>query len=438
MDIETWPIASLRSDERNARKHGKRNLATIRESLAQFGQRRAAVIRSDGTVLAGNGMMSAALDLGWTELAVTVVPDEWSDEQARAYALADNRSGELAEWDSGLLGDHLSDLQVAGWDVAALGFDEPEPIVADDEVPPVDETPTRSALGDVWLLGNHRLVVGDSTDIDTVMKATQGQVDAVWTDPPYGVDVQERDLTQAVLRGRRKDGKGVMNDDLDPDALSELLVAAFSNMAVVLRPGGPFYVCSPSGQLETLFRIALHESGLGLRQGLIWVKDAFVLGRSDYHGKHEPIFYGWRDGKIPNPLPVLLPVDPGVKQNGLPEADSLFLPDHESMLYGWAKGAAHHFEGGRKQSSVWQYDRPRSSKDHPTMKPVPLVARAVVNSCPRGGLVFDPFAGAGSTMAACEQTGRRSASIELDPRYADVIIRRWESLSGGVAVRADG
>lgn len=426
MDIETRSISELRPDPRNARKHGKRNLATLCASLEQFGQRRAAVIRSDGTVLAGNGMLEAARSLGWSNLSVTVVPDDWSDERARAYALADNRTGELAEWDSEVLGGHLKDLQGAGWDVAALGFDEPEPMVVDDDVPPLDETPTRSALGDVWLLGEHRLVVGDATDLDAVMEATQGQVDAVWTDPPYGV---------AYVGGS---GLRIKNDDLDGDALFDLLVGAFSNIAGVLRPGGPFYVCSPSGQLETVFRLALERSGLGLRQGLIWAKDAFVLGRADYHGRHETILYGWQHGSMPAALPVMFPVEPGARDKRLPEAEALFLPDHETVLYGWAEGAAHHWAGGRKQSSVWQYDRPRSSKDHPTMKPVPLVARGVVNSCPRGGLVFDPFGGSGSTMAACEQTGRRSASIELDTRYADVIIRRWEALSGGVAVKADG
>jgi len=426
MDIETWSIAALRSDDRNARKHGKRNLSTIRESLAQFGQRRAAVIRSDGTVLAGNGMLAAAVELGWSELSVTVVPDDWSDDQARAYALADNRTGELAEWDSGVLGDHLKDLQGAGWDVAALGFDEPEPMVVDDEVPSLEDTPTRSALGDVWLLGDHRLAVGDATDLAVVEAVTGGQVDAVWTDPPYGV---------AYVGGS---GLRIKNDDLDGDALFDLLAQAFGNVSAVLRQGGAFYVCSPSGQLETVFRLALERSGLGLRQGLIWAKDAFVLGRADYHGRHETILYGWQAGALPPALPVQFHVEPGAKDKRLPESEALFLPDHETVLYGWKEGAAHHGAGGRKQSSVWQYDRPRSSKDHPTMKPVPLVARGVVNSCPRGGLVFDPFAGAGSTMAACEQTGRRSASIELDPRYADVIIRRWETLSGGAAVKADG
>lgn len=426
MKIETRPLDSLRPDSRNARKHGKKNLAAIAASLEQFGQRRAAVVRSDGTVLAGNGMLEAARSLGWSELSVTVVPDGWSDEEARAYALADNRTGELAEWDAKVLGDHLKDLQGAGWDVAAFGFDEPDPMVVDDDVPPLDETSTRSALGDVWLLGEHRMVVGDATDLDAVMEATQGQVDAVWTDPPYGV---------AYVGGS---GLRIKNDDLDGDALFDLLVGAFSNIAGVLRPGGPFYVCSPSGQLETVFRLALQRSGLGIRQGLIWAKDAFVLGRADYHGRHETVLYGWQHGAMPPALPVMFPVEPGAKDKRLPEADALFLPDHETVLYGWADGAAHHWAGGRKQSSVWQYDRPRSSKDHPTMKPVPLVARGVVNSCPRGGLVFDPFGGSGSTMAACEQTGRRSASIELDPQYADVIIRRWEALSGGVAVKANG
>ena len=439
MKLELWPIDRLSPDRENARAHGRRNLEAITASLKQFGQRRAAVVRSDGRVLAGNGMLDAARAAGLSELYVTVVPDDWSDDQARAFALADNRSAELASWDQVLLEDQLSALFESGWDVAALGFDEPEPLVYDDDVPPVEEVPTRSALGDLWLLGEHRLVVGDSTDPAVLRRAAGGEiVHAVWTDPPYGVSYQmgitEKEAGQ--LR-RRTDGKVVLNDELAGDELAAFLAAAFTGFAQVLRPGGAFYICAPTGVPEMAFRLALESAGLLLRQQLVWVKNSIVMGRSDYQLKHEGILYGWAPDGTPRELPAEFPYDPDSMPEVV-EAAAMFSPDHSAVLYGWRSGAAHKWRGGRKQSSIWMFDRPKSSKDHPTMKPVPMVARGVFNSTDRGELVLDPFGGSGSTMAACYQTGRRSASVELDPRYADVIIARWEALSGGTAVRADG
>jgi site-specific DNA-methyltransferase (adenine-specific) len=355
------------------------------------------VIRSDGTVLAGNGMLEAARSLGWSELAVTVVPDGWSDEQARAYALADNRTGELAEWDVAVLDEHLVELEVAGLDIESLGFESPTPSkeVEEDEVFAAPEEPV-SALGQVWQVGPHRIICGDSTDpaVHAILMAG-AKADMVFTDPPYGVDVQERDLAQAEVRGRRKDGKGVLNDNLTPERLGSLLDLAFGNAVEGCSPGSSWYVCSPPGELMIVFGQALKDRGL-YRHSMVWVKDAFVMGRSDYHYKHEVIFYGW----VP--------------------------------------GAAHNWYSDRKQDSVWEFPRPRRSPEHPTMKPLELVAYAISNSSKKGDLILDPFAGSGSTLVAAAQTGRVGYGIELSPAYVDVIVARLEAETGEKAVRVDG
>ena len=398
MNIETRSIDSLRSDPRNARKHGKKNLATIRASLQQFGQRRAAVIRSDGTVLAGNGMLEAARSMGWTELSVTVVPDEWSDEEARAYALADNRTGELAEWDVAVLDEHLVELEVAGLDIEALGFEPPkrEDVGAEEEeVPEVPANPL-TRLGDLWQVGPHRIICGDSTDANAYQRLMgDTRADFVFTDPPYGVDIQGRDSAQTKVGGRRKDGKGVLNDSINRESLSELLRDSFSLAVAQCRAGASWYVCSPQGELLTVFANTLRDFQL-YRHSLVWIKNSFVMGRADYHYRHEVIFYGW----VP--------------------------------------GAAHDWYSDRKQDSVWEFDRPSRSPEHPTMKPVELVAYAMSNSSKRGDIVLDPFCGSGTTLVAAAQTGRVGYGIELDPAYVDVIVGRLERETGETAVRVDG
>jgi len=397
MDIQTWDIDRLRPDARNARKHGKKNLATIRASLEQFGQRRAAVVRSDGTVLAGNGMLQAARSLGWSELHVTVVPDDWSDEQGRAYALADNRTGELAEWDVAVLDEHLVELEVAGLDIEALGFESPTPPkeIEEDEVPAAPEEPV-AALGEIWQVGRHRIICGDSSDpaVHALLMAG-AKANMVFTDPPYGVDVQGRDKAQAHIAGRRKDGKGVLNDDLSPERLLGLLDATFDATVSDCRKGSSWYVCSPAGDLMFTFMQALNKHGLG-RHSLVWIKDSFVMGRADYHYRHETIFYGW------------------------------------------VEGSSHNWYSDRKQDSVWEIPRPKRSPEHPTMEPLELVAYAIGNSSKKGDIVLDPFSGSGSTLVAAAQTGRIGYGIELSPSYVDVTVKRLEEATGEKAVKVDG
>lgn len=271
-------------------------------------------------------------------------------------------------------------------DVAARGrVQQTDP----DEVPPVPEEP-RSEPGTVYELGPHRLMCGDSTDPEHVEKLLAGTiVDLLVTDPPYGVDYASRGR---MMRFERGDGQAPMrieNDSLGADGTKALVRDALEAALPALKKGGSFYVCCPpGGDLEVAFRVAVMDTGLLLKQGLVWVKDSLVLGRSDYHYRHEAI------------------------------------------LYGWKPGAAHYFTEDRSLTTVWEIPRPKRSDEHPTMKPVELYERAIRNSSRPGQVVFDPFGGSGTLAIAAESTGRRGFLMELDPRYCDVIRRRYADHTG--------
>lgn len=395
------PVASLALLPGNPRRG---DVDAVAASLARFGQRKPIVVRaSDRVIIAGNHTFQAAQRLGWEEIAAVLVDDD--DATAQAYALADNRTAELGGYDDELLLELIRSVGIAdadlladtGWSEDAIAelVDRIDPGLPDappsDEAPPVP-TIAKSKPGDVWVLGAHRVTCGDSKDPDSYARLLQGELsDCVWTDPPYGVDIQERDIQQAEVRGRRKDGKGVMNDDLTPAKLEDFLRAALGQTLASTKPGATWYVASPAGDLFHVFGTVLREMKVW-RHTLIWAKDQFVMGRADYHYQHEPIFYGWKEG------------------------------------------AGHHWFGDRKQGTVLHFARPKRSPEHPTMKPVELVAYCLDNSCPKGGIVLDPFGGSGSTLMASEYTGRKARLIELDPAYVDVICRRWQEHTGGVAV----
>lgn len=392
LKIETRTIASLKQDPNNARTHDARNLKAIASSLEAFGQRKPIVITPNNIILAGNGTLEAAKTLGWSEISVAVVPADWDSAKAKAYALADNRTAELADWDTSILASQLIELDSEGWDISALGFDIPEPIelpTEDDEPLSFDETEAITKPGDVWKLGNHRLLCGDATIITDYDKLLGNEkADLVWTDPPYGVAIAKvANLAEAKKRNLRTDGLTVMNDDLDFDSLVVFLRDAFTNIITKTQLGAVWYVAAPSGNPFHAFAIPLYELGVW-RHTIAWVKDQLVMGRADYHYRHESIFYGW------------------------------------------TPGAAHHAVPDRKQDTVWEIARPKSSKEHPTMKPIELMTRAIQNSSDPKQIVLDPFGGSGSTLIACEMTNRQGRLIELDPKYCDVIVKRWENLTG--------
>ena len=384
------PIDSVELHPRNPRLG---DVAAIAASLARFGQLKPIVVqRSTGYVCAGNHLVRAALSLGWTEIAANV--EDLDDAEAIAFMLADNRAADLGGYDDTLLAAILAEQQAednlaaTGYDaddVAALlaeaGIVEERDLDAAPDLPPEAEVYVEH--GQRWALGRHVLMCGDSTAADDVGKLLgDAQVDLLWGDPPYGL----------AYRGKTKRGLTIVNDDLGPDGTRALVAAALR--LAPLQPGGAFYVAAPSGpEMHLAFLLALEDAGLRAHQTLCWVKDRFVLGHADYHARHENILYGWRDGR------------------------------------------AHHFVKDRTQDTVWEIPRPARSTEHPTMKPVELVARAIRNSSKPGQLVYDAFAGSGSTVIAAEQTGRRCRAMELDPRYAQVILERWGALAGVPAER---
>lgn len=329
-------------------------------------------------------------------VAVTDLTDAEADLLVATY----NRSNYGIELDGSALAALLETVQAEDAAVLAMleGMARDVGLFAEGELPPgaggddfdvegaldaAENGPTRACPGDLWQLGRHRLLVGDATDRGEVARlfdSGREQADLIFTDPPYGV----------AYVGGTKEALTILNDNLG-DAGTRMLVANILR-AAPLRPGGVFYVCSPAGNTETAFRLAIADAGLLLRQCLVWVKQQFVLGRQDYH---------WR---------------------------------HESILYGWKEGAAHFFVEDRTQDTVWEIDRPQRNADHPTMKPIALVERALANSSRVGELVYDACGGSGTTLIACERQGRRARLCELDPKYATVILNRFETETGAEAV----
>ncbi len=341
-------------------------------------------IDEDNIILAGHTRLKALQKMGYEETDV-IRYTGLTDEQKRKYRLLSNKTSEKAEWDFAKLEEELSDLDFGDFD---FGFDDFEALEADveieeDEVPEPSEN-TRVKTGDLWTLGDHRLICGDSTDQGIIHKLVSDRIDLLITDPPYNVDYQ----------GGTKDRLTIMNDSMDDSKFRMFLADAFRSADKVMRPGAVFYIWhADSKGLE--FRKACEDVGWTVRECLIWNKSQMVLGHMDYHYKHEPVLYGWKDG------------------------------------------AAHTWASDRKQTTVIDWERPQRSELHPTMKPVGLFAYQIKNSTKSGDHVLDLFGGSGTTLVACQQLGRKSYLAELDPKYCDVIIERWENLTGKQAVLAE-
>lgn len=382
----------------------------IAESLKARGQYRAIVVnlgRLTGRpleVLAGNHTLLAAREIGWESIDATTV--DVDDAEAARIVAADNRLADLGGYDDA---DLIEVLETAGElvgtgyseiDLAALraAMDEPLSLTDPDEVPDIPKSVPVSVLGDVWQLGPHRLVVGSSGDLRSVAGAVQGPVDCVWTDPPYGINYVGGNHRK-TSRARAAAGEmSILNDSID-----EALAAwsdALTTVITVARAGAPIYVTVPPGPDQSKFEQVFHGSGVLHRQTLVWVKHRLVLSRSDYHYRHEPILYG-------------------------------FTPGGEGRL---GRGGPR-WHGDDKQTTVIEAPMPRASNLHPTMKPVELIEPMLRNSCPRWGVVLDPFGGSGSTLIAAHRAGMRATLVELDPRYADVICRRFQEHTGTIPVR---
>lgn len=402
MKVSWVETAKVTPYERNPRKN-LQAVAKVAASIREYGWRQPIVVDEAMVVLAGHTRLLAAKQLGERKVPVHIA-EGLSAAQAKAYRLADNRVAEEAEWDTDLLRLELHDLESLGAPLAPLGFDDKELAAllasvgglledADpDEVPEVPVDPI-SKPGDLIELGRHRLLCGSATNGDDWATLMQdAKADMVWTDPPYGVDYSSKnEMLNKADKGNRVQTP-IANDDLSSEELGALLDAAFGYGHDHSRAGASWYVAAPAGPLHLQFAVALQSLGLW-RQTLQWVKNGMVLGRADYHSRHEPIFYGWKEG------------------------------------------AAHTWNGGRSQDTVLEFPKPRKSDLHPTMKPVALVQRCIENNTHPGDLVVDPFGGSGTTLIAAEACGRQARLIELSPAYCDVIVRRWEEATGGTAKR---
>ena len=400
MKIETVLIADLVLDPANARKHDDKNLKAIAGSLEQFGQRKPIVVWGK-TVVAGNGTLVAAKGLGWVEIQVVYVPESWTADQVKAYALADNRSAELAEWDEQVLASQLLELVEAEFDVEALGFELPTnelEQVLEDEIP--EQPEPKAKLGDVWQLGKHRLVCGDATDSATVQKLMQGNdADLIFTDPPYNVAFSGQELSNTTKNGKQVNHYKSVNtkhDEIANDSLEEQVFNTFITSVLEnlwsLNPKA-WYFTFGDLTLDQLL-VPLKKVGFEWKSILVWMKNQATLSGKDYKSRYEPIVYGCKAGA---------------------------------------------FYGERYlQEDIWQFQRTLKNDLHPTMKPIPVIVQAIQNSSKAGENVVDVFGGSGSTLIACEQTDRTCFMMELDPKYVDVIIARWEKLTGEQAQLIEG
>jgi DNA modification methylase len=402
-------VSDLKPYHRNPRIG---HVAAIAESLEQNGQYRPIVVnRRTMEVLAGNHTLKAAKQLGWLTIAATFV--DVDDAAAQRIVVADNRLSDIAHNDDRVLAALLQDLDGltgTGYSDADLAeliaglAPEPKSLEDAEQIPPTPAAEPTSKLGDVWVLGQHRLVVGDATDADVVGQALDGKpADLVLTDPPYNV----------AYTGKTADALRIDNDDMSAADFADFLTAALGSMYAHALEGAPIYVFYATAE-EIAFRQSLIDAGWLYKQNLVWVKDRFVLSRQDYHWQHEPILYGWKPGAAHAWFGGYTPAT--VIDDAKPVAE---------MTKAELRAIVEQI-----QTTTIRAERPARSVDHPTSKPVALLAKLMENSSRPGALVLDPFGGSGATLITADYLGRRCGTVELDPVYADVICRRYQEFSG--------
>jgi len=377
----------------NSRMHSDEQVAQIAASIREFGFTNPLLIDESNGIIAGHGRLLAARLLGM-ESVPCIVLTGLTEAQKKALVIADNKLALNADWDEELLAAEIERLVELDFDTSLLGFDddeieallanaieETEGLTDPDDVPDVEEHPV-SVHGDVWVLGRHKVLCGDSTNIEDVSRiAPPESVDCLITDPPYNV----------AYEGKTKDAMTIANDAMDDAAFRQFLVDAFITANMTIKPGGAFYIWHADSEGFN-FRGACRDVGWTVRQCLIWVKNTMVLGRQDHQWRHEPCLYGWKDG------------------------------------------APHKWCSDRKQTTVLEFNKPARNGEHPTMKPVDLIEYQIRNSTEKGDVVLDLFGGSGSTLIACEKSARNARIVEIDPKYVDVIIRRWQKFTGKQAV----
>jgi site-specific DNA-methyltransferase (adenine-specific) len=391
-------INDLKSDHKNARRRTDRSSDLIKESLQRYGAARSIVIDEENRILAGNGTIDGAKAAGIRRVriiesegdeVIAVRRTGLSEEQKVGLALADNRTADLSEWDLEMLHRLSEEHELDPWfdqdDLdELLNVVEVDPVEGNtdpDAVPDAPEEPITKP-GDLWILGNHRLLCGDSTNPQHLQRLMDGKLADLWlTDPPYNVDYEGGT------------GLKIQNDNMADGEFRQFLCDVYSTANQVLKPGAAFYIWHADSEGYN-FRGAAQDNGWKVRQCLIWLKSSLVMGRQDYQWKHEPCLYGWTDG------------------------------------------AAHTWNSDRKQTTILEFDKPRKNGQHPTMKPVDLFQYQIDNSTKPNQLVLDSFGGSGTTIIACERIRRHARLMELDPAYCDVIVQRWSEFTGKDAVLA--
>jgi DNA modification methylase len=385
MNITNMKVKDLIPYSKNAKKHNKTQISNVAESIKRFGFAQPLVVDKDNVLIIGHCRLLAAKQLKIREVPV-VRMDDLTEEQVRELRLLDNKLNE-SDWDMELVAEEIGDLDFDGFDIDwGIASDEIEEVtVVEDEPPEVPEEP-KAKLGDIYQLGDHLLICGDSTDWDNTISKLMGRelAEMVFTDPPWNVNYGAVDKGNAMGYKPRT----IKNDFMGTEDFKNFMYSAFNCMNKASKPGAMTYVVM-SAQAWGNMMLTLAQNDYHWSSTIIWNKDRLVLSRKDYHTKYEPIWYGWKEG--------------------------------ESRLCPLAD---------RKQCDVWDFDRPSKSEEHPTMKPVALVAKAITNSSKKGNIVLDLFGGSGTTLIAAEQTGRRCRMSELDPKYVDVIVNRWEKLTG--------
>ena len=399
--IETRLVADLIPYAANSRTHSDAQIAQIAASIKEFGWTNPILVAGDDTIIAGHGRLLAARKLALVEVPVIVL-DHLSKSQQRALVIADNQLALNAGWNMDMLKAEIEDLQLDDFDLSILGFDdkfldgllEPEPtagLTDEDAVPEVPETP-KTVLGDVWVLGNHRLMCGDSTSVtafDQLMDGTKA--DMIFTDPPYGMSYGGGRAAGSTKKGALVKAHGmIINDDLQGNDLIALVRDAIATSSALMKEGGALYACF-TWRTYAEFEAGLESCGHKVKACIVWDKKSIGLGNSNYRPQHEFIFY-----------------------------------------------CGGQWYGDKSESDVWHMSRGATGKYvHPTQKPVELVERALSNSSKAGDVVIDCFGGSGSTLIACEKNNRHSRLMELDPKYCDVIIKRWQEFTGKEAVHAE-
>jgi site-specific DNA-methyltransferase (adenine-specific) len=391
MQVQKYKVEDLIPYVNNSRTHSETQVAQIAASIKEFGWTNPILVDGSKGIIAGHGRLQAARKLKLTEVPVIELT-HLTETQKKALIIADNKLALNAGWDNELLTIELNELLADGFALDILGFDinelnalmQPEIVEGltdEDAVPEIPEDPITKP-GDIYQLGNHRLMCGDSCNISDMEKLCNGQLVDMWlTDPPYNV----------AYTGKTKDALKIQNDAMGNDEFRQFLRDAYVTADLNMKPGAVFYIWHADSEGYN-FRGAAKDAGWTVRQCLIWKKSSMVMGRQDYHWKHEPCLYGWKDG------------------------------------------AGHLWATDRKQTTILEFDRPSRSGEHPTMKPVALFEYQLLNNTKGGDIVLDSFGGSGTTLLAAEKNGRYARLMELDPKYCDVIVKRWEDFTGKKAV----